>query len=306
MELCNNKPLVSIVIPVYNREDLIRDSIDSALSQTYENIEVVVVDNCSTDSTWNIISSYNEPKLRAFQNSNNIGPVSNWKKGIDLSRGEYIKLLFSDDLISNDYIEESLKCFDRDTAFVVSSIRKLCDGFISEGSYFPKTTYSKDEYLTICCMQYSEVFPVSPGASLFRRVDIQDAFVYNIPTMGELEPMKNGAGIDLLIYLNIANKYNKINIAENTYAVFRSHKGSFSVANQNILHFYFRAMIFFLERLDNKKYLYMFKTYLLRKSTYKEEYGMIYATPIYRLSLLYLLPYMYIRRFNYRLHRFLK
>lgn len=51
-------PLVSIVIPVYNRELYIEDAVRSAISQTYRNIEIIIVDNCSTDSTWNILNEW--------------------------------------------------------------------------------------------------------------------------------------------------------------------------------------------------------------------------------------------------------
>lgn len=51
-------PLVSIVIPVYNRELYIEDAIRSAISQTYQNIEIIIVDNCSTDSTWDILNEW--------------------------------------------------------------------------------------------------------------------------------------------------------------------------------------------------------------------------------------------------------
>lgn len=51
----NENPLVSILIPVYNREKYIGEAIESAINQTYKNIEVIIVDNCSTDNTWKIL-----------------------------------------------------------------------------------------------------------------------------------------------------------------------------------------------------------------------------------------------------------
>ena len=99
MNVMDVQPLVSIVIPVFNRETLVQEAIESALKQTYDNIEIVVVDNCSTDKTWEVLQKYNNPKIKIFRNNTNIGPVLNWKKGIELSSGEYIKLLFSDDMI---------------------------------------------------------------------------------------------------------------------------------------------------------------------------------------------------------------
>ena len=75
-------PLVSIVIPVYNRELYIEDAIRSAISQTYQNIEIIIVDNCSTDSTWDILNEWEKKdnRIKIFQNDSNIGPVLNWNE----------------------------------------------------------------------------------------------------------------------------------------------------------------------------------------------------------------------------------
>ena len=61
-----NNPLVSIVIPTYNREQYIEDAIKSAINQTYRNIEIIIVDNCSTDSTWDILNRWAESELKFF------------------------------------------------------------------------------------------------------------------------------------------------------------------------------------------------------------------------------------------------
>lgn len=76
-----NEPLVSIIIPVFNRDSLVIDAIDSALNQTYKNIEIIVIDNKSLDNTWTNIQKYKQDKcIRLFQNTINIGPVLNWKR----------------------------------------------------------------------------------------------------------------------------------------------------------------------------------------------------------------------------------
>ena len=293
----NNKqniPLVSIVIPVYNREALVKEAIDSALKQTYANIEVVVVDNCSTDNTWNVISGYQDSRLRIFQNERNIGPVRNWKRGIELSKGEYIKLLFSDDLISENFIEESIKNFDKDTAFVLSPIQFLRNGIYEKFIPYSKNYYTVVEYFDSFYSHFSEIFPLSPGASIFRKKDIEDSFICDIPTMRNLNPMKNGAGIDLLIYYVVARKYKIIRVAEYSRAIFRAHLDSFSETDTNIVHYYFRAMIYFLPFLNEKKYIDRFKVLLLRYSifdfSYREEFEMLKTDGYFGLRLVYLLP----------------
>jgi glycosyltransferase involved in cell wall biosynthesis len=300
MRSCIKKPLVSIVIPTYNREDFVKEAIESALSQTYSNIEVVVVDNCSTDKTWDIICGINSSKIQAYRNDSNIGPVLNWKKGVELSNGEYVKLLFSDDKISENYVEKCIDIFDKNTAFVLSPIQYLTSSGYRKAILYGKEQFSKDEYFKSFACQYSEIFPVSPGAALFRKKDIEKAFITEIPTMGELDPMRNGAGIDLLIYFSIANNYEKIRISKESKAIFRLHNECFSVLDRKIYHYYYRAIIYFLPYLRRGIYKDLFKIYLSKNakkdSSFLKEYEMVHV-PNFQLRHIFLMPYFYIFKY---------
>lgn len=85
--------LVSILIPVYNRENLVGETIESAINQTYKNIEIIIVDNCSTDNTWQVLQDYaqKDNRIRIFQNPENIGLVRNWERCIDVANNRYYK-----------------------------------------------------------------------------------------------------------------------------------------------------------------------------------------------------------------------
>lgn len=304
MEDTQKNPLVSIVIPVYNREKLVKDAIDSALAQTYDNVEVVVVDNCSTDNTWHVVSNYDTPKVRAYRNETNIGPVLNWKRGIDLCNGEYVKILFSDDMISENFVEESLKFFDDNTAFVLSPERIIWKGKSQYQRFYMKSRYSSKEYFRCLYIHFSNEFPVSPGAAMFRKNDLEHAFVINIPTMGKLDPMKNGAGIDLLIYMVIANKYPNIIISKKSMAFFRAHDGSFSCSDSTINRYYYRAMIYFLSILKEKTYNYFLRLLLWRSTPDKsagEEYNMIPCDSFLLQYCFY--PVFLFHRFKYNIYR---
>ncbi len=100
--------LVSVCIPVYNDEKYIGRAIESVLNQSYKNIELLVVDNCSTDNTVNEVKKYKDERLRLICNDSNIGMTGNWKKAIDLCQGEYIKLIPSDDYIYDGCIAKSV------------------------------------------------------------------------------------------------------------------------------------------------------------------------------------------------------
>jgi glycosyltransferase involved in cell wall biosynthesis len=96
-------PLVSICIPTYNRAGMVGKAIDSALSQSYPNIEVLVVDNASQDNIESVIVGYHDPRLKFFQNKKNLGIFGNFNRCIELSKGKYIHILHSDDYIDSDF-----------------------------------------------------------------------------------------------------------------------------------------------------------------------------------------------------------
>ena len=101
-------PLVSVVIPVYNRENTIMRAIDSVLRQTYHNIEVIVVDDCSVDSTKQIVSSYNDPRVSLVSLAYNSGANVARNKGIERAKGEFIAFQDSDDEWMVDKLEKQI------------------------------------------------------------------------------------------------------------------------------------------------------------------------------------------------------
>lgn len=98
-----NNPLVSIVIPIYNSENQLKKCIDSLLNQTYQNLEIILVDDGSKDSSWDICERYalNDSRIKAIHKEN--GGVSSARNlGIQHASGEYLGFLDSDDYVSPD------------------------------------------------------------------------------------------------------------------------------------------------------------------------------------------------------------
>jgi glycosyltransferase involved in cell wall biosynthesis len=102
-----NSPLVSIIIPLYNAQDFVLESIASALNQTYQNIELIVVDDYSTDNSYDLVSSLNSPKITLVRN-NKKGGCAARNYGFELSKGDYIQYLDADDILSPNKIKEQL------------------------------------------------------------------------------------------------------------------------------------------------------------------------------------------------------
>ena len=111
------KPKVSIIIPTYNRANYIEQTIESALVQDYENYEVIVSDNASTDDTQEVIKKYlKNSKFQYYKNETNLGMVKNWHKALyEYSSGEWFLILSDDDyIIDKSYISKAVKLIKKD------------------------------------------------------------------------------------------------------------------------------------------------------------------------------------------------
>lgn len=97
----SKQPLVSVFMPCYNQESLVSFSIEAVLEQDYDNIEIVIVDDCSTDNTWQVVKQYadqNPDKIKAYRNKINLGITKNQNKVLSLCSGEYISFYAGDDI----------------------------------------------------------------------------------------------------------------------------------------------------------------------------------------------------------------
>ncbi len=103
-----NSPLVSVVIPNYNHAAYLSQRIDTVLNQTFQDIEIIILDDCSTDHSDEIIASYakNHPNIRTCFNQKNSGsPFAQWNKGVSMARGEYIWIAESDDYAAFQFLD---------------------------------------------------------------------------------------------------------------------------------------------------------------------------------------------------------
>ena len=104
----NQFDLVSVVMPSYNTEDFIRESIKSVISQTYKNWELIIVDDCSTDKTEEIIASFDDTRIRFLKNEINSGAAVSRNKALAAARGKWIAFLDSDDLWHPQKLEKQI------------------------------------------------------------------------------------------------------------------------------------------------------------------------------------------------------
>ena len=106
------KPLVSVIVPNYNHAQFLQKRIDSILNQTFQDFELILLDDCSTDNSVEILTRYSKhPKVSHFivNKENSGGPFKQWKQGVDLVSGTYIWIAESDDYAAKDFLQILLK-----------------------------------------------------------------------------------------------------------------------------------------------------------------------------------------------------
>lgn len=122
------KPLVSVCIPAYNNAAYIKETIDSILKQSYENLELVICDDGSKDATVQVIESIADKRIKVYKNEKNLGMSGNWNNCLSKCQGEFIKLVCADDILREDCLEKEVQALlENPTAVLAESDTKLID-----------------------------------------------------------------------------------------------------------------------------------------------------------------------------------
>lgn len=154
----NNNDLVSVIIPAYNSEKYIEKCLNSVINQTYSNIEIIIVNDCSPDNLEEIVIKYKEkyPKIIYLKNEVNMGVGPTRNRGIDKASGKYLYFLDSDDYILPNCIEELYDAINEEDSFSCTIIGyKNIDGKL--------TTFSRSkeelmllEYPSVCLRLFNK------------------------------------------------------------------------------------------------------------------------------------------------------
>lgn len=121
-------PLVSLLVPTYNQAQYLGSALDSALAQTYRNLEIIVHDDASTDNTPEVLALYSDPRLRIIRTEDNHGMIGGWNYLVGKARGKYLKFLASDDLLAPTCVAELVKsALSHPTAALITCQRQFID-----------------------------------------------------------------------------------------------------------------------------------------------------------------------------------
>jgi len=145
-------PKISVILPVYNGEKYLTEAIDSILSQTYRDFELIIINDCSFDGTSEILSSYTDARIRIVNNSSNLKLSRSLNKGIELSQGQFIARMDADDISLPERFEKQIafleshpdigavgcqvKKIDEDGKFIRNLLRETRPEVIKWGLFF--------------------------------------------------------------------------------------------------------------------------------------------------------------------------
>jgi len=226
------KGKVSILIPVYNREFLLGECIESALAQNYSNFEVIVVDNASTDKTWEVCQEWarKDHRIKIHRNSENIGPVRNWDRCIQEATGQFTKILFSDDKLMPDCTSKMVDTFLATECSLVFSAALIGESEDASKVCYQQQNLSKFDQLQYINGLLTGSLPVSPGAVLIETAAARECLRLDFPTSKKQRYSAHGAGPDVMLILGAIGGGYAVAIEE-PLCFFRAHPGSFSIGS---------------------------------------------------------------------------
>jgi glycosyltransferase involved in cell wall biosynthesis len=213
--------LVTIAIPTYNRADsYLPQALKSAVKQTYQNIEIIVSDNCSTDNTGIVVKSFTDPRIRYFRQAINIKANDNFNFLLKEAKGCYFLLLHDDDMIDSDFIETCLKAanYSQDIGIIRTGMRRIdSDGrVLAECPNFAAGLSTEDFF--ICW--FKDKTPMHLCMSLFNTNYLRKIGGFN---------SKHQLFQDVLAEVKLAAKFGRMDI-ESIKASYRMHPYQYSCA----------------------------------------------------------------------------
>ena len=165
--------MVSICIPVYNGELYIYKTLNSALNQTYKNIEIIIFDDCSTDNSAEIIKTFDDCRITYHLNDKNYGAFLNFQKCIEACNGEFIKLLNHDDLLRPNAIEKQVNVLinnpDVSLCITATNVINEFDKIIMKRQLYKKSLKINGKRLAKKTLLYGRNIYGEPSTVLFRK-----------------------------------------------------------------------------------------------------------------------------------------
>lgn len=249
-----HNPLITICVPTFNGEKYLRECLDSCLSQTFRDFEIVICDDGSVDTTVSIVEDYAKKngQIKFHQNDHNLGLVGNWNKCITLASGSWIKFLFQDDAMNANCLQRFCENMEGDSELIVCKRHFVLDKdatladrdyytnavrTLENTGHYTSTWFSPKTISHIAAENISLNFIAEPSLMLFSKHALRQLGLFD----KELKQI-----CDLEFGLRLASNYGLRYIPE-TLCLFRIHAHSTTEKNlssKNYWYTYLEAMAF--------------------------------------------------------------
>ncbi len=230
--------LVSIIMPCYNVESYMRESVNSVIAQTYANWELIVVDDCSTDNTCELMQELSmlDDRIKISRNSANVGGAQTRNNGIDMASGRYIAYLDSDDLWVPEKLSSQIEFMESNNiGFTYSNYRQFCVGL-------EDVVISAPEFVS-----YDDMIKCNFIGCL--------TVVYDTKPFGKFYFPLTKKRHDYALWLNMLKRFKSAHNVGGLLARYRVHSNSLSAKKVDAFQSYF-YVLYNLQKLNFFKSIY--------------------------------------------------
>lgn len=220
-----NEDLVSIVMPAYNCSDFLGITLDSIIDQTYKNWEVIVVDDCSTDNTAEVVKEYmkKDERVKYHKLDKNSGAAVARNTAVELARGKYMAFLDSDDVWFPEKLSKQISFMEENNyLFTCTSYTKIDE----EGKYLNRTIGVRKQ------SKYDDILKKNPGNS---------TVIYNAEVIGKVTIPNIRKRNDYVMWLSVVKKAEMLYGMEEPLASHRIRNGSLSKKKANLVGYHWKV-----------------------------------------------------------------
>ena len=242
------KPLVSVIMPCFNTEAFIAKSIETVLKQRFEDWELIIVDDASTDGTVDVITPYtNDPRIKLYLNETHAGIAASRNKAIQNAKGKYLSFLDADDLWKPEKLEQQVNWMrNNQCGFSYTSYQCINE----DNELLPKIISAKD----LCYSTYLKNTLIGTSTVMIDREMCGEVVVPNFRTSEDMatwlnilrQGKKAYAITDILTYYRVRRhsaSSNKIKAACDVWTVYRrQEKLSLYQSGMNFIHYAWNAL----------------------------------------------------------------
>lgn len=210
---------VTVAIPTFNRIELLKRSVESALSQSYEDLEIIISDNASTDGTQEYLQGLSDPRIKVLLNTENLGMVANWGRCLNSATGTYFLLLSDDDaFVDPEAVVKVMRRFCEaggEKIGVVFSdvILERVSRSTREVTSADKISYSTAELIT---RFYSNDLSIFPCATYMRTKDLR--------SIGGYQAFDAKLAVDACAWMAVAMTYGYVERVPEPLSLYRVHE----------------------------------------------------------------------------------